>query len=415
MAEFARRRIETGRRFMAALLGAFLLAAALLVWNGAASAAEPLQASDFRMAGNAAHMRLAFHVDREPAMKWFLLRGPHRLAIDLPQTRFAFDPEALSARGLVREVRYGDVGEGASRVIVGSKGPFSVERIDVIAEEDGKGYRIVADIVAASEAEFDAGLADQAAVTGSTVSTDKHDRVAQPAALPARKFTIVIDPGHGGIDPGAAGLDGTLEKTITLAFALELRARLQASGRYDVRMTRERDEFVRLDDRVRIARQDGADLFISVHADTINAKGVRGATVYTVSDKASDAQAQALAERENLADTLAGIEVPDDNREVTDILIDLMRRETHGFSMSFARSLLGELSQSIGLINNPHRFAGFRVLRAPDVPSVLVELGYLSNAEDEAQLRDAAWRARAVDSIARAIDGFANLRVGSSG
>ena len=153
-------------------------------------------------------------------------------------------------------------------------------------------------------------------------------------------------------------------------------------------MTREKDEFLRLDDRVRIAREHEADLFISIHADTIRLKGIRGATVYTVSEKASDAEAQALADRENLSDQLAGIEIEEENHEVADILIDLIRRETHSFSMRFARSLVGELSTTVGLINNPHRFAGFKVLKAPDVPSVLLELGYLSNAKDEEQLQE---------------------------
>jgi N-acetylmuramoyl-L-alanine amidase len=206
-----------------------------------------------------------------------------------------------------------------------------------------------------------------------------------------------------------------VEKAITLAFALELKAKLSASGAYDVFMTRESDEFLRLDDRVRIARQHDADLFISVHADTISQKGIRGATVYTVSDKASDAEAQALADRENLSDRLAGIEIEEENHEVADILVDLIRRETHNFSIGFARSLVGELSSAVGLINNPHRSAGFRVLKAPDVPSVLVELGYLSNPKDEAQLRDPDWRGKAADCIARAIDAFAAGRNGVRG
>ena len=180
-------------------------------------------------------------------------------------------------------------------------------------------------------------------------------------------------------------------------------------------MTRETDEFLRLDDRVRIARQHEADLFISIHADTIRLKGIRGATVYTVSDKASDAEAQALADRENLSDQLAGIEIEEENHEVADILIDLIRRETHGFSIRFARSLVGELSTRVGLINNPHRSAGFKVLKAPDVPSVLVELGYLSNAKDEEQLLSAEWRGKAAASISNAIALFASAKGGAGG
>ncbi|MGO4835802.1 N-acetylmuramoyl-L-alanine amidase, partial [Rhizobiaceae sp. 2RAB30] len=219
----------------------------------------------------------------------------------------------------------------------------------------------------------------------------------------------------GGIDGGAEGPNGTVEKTITLAFALELRAKLAATGRYDVYMTRDKDDFLRLDERVRIARQHEADLLISIHADTIRVKGLRGATVYTVSDKASDAEAQALADRENLSDQLAGMSIEDQNHEVSDILVDLIRRETHNFSIRFARSLVGELSNNIEMINNPHRSAGFRVLKAPDVPSVLVELGYLSNPQDEEQLRDAAWRGKAVDGILSAVSLFAEAKMGAGG
>ena len=225
----------------------------------------------------------------------------------------------------------------------------------------------------------------------------------------------MIDPGHGGIDGGAEGAKGTVEKSITMAFALELKEKLAKNGSYDVFLTREKDEFLRLDERVRIARQHEADLFVSIHADTIRLKEIRGATVYTVSDKASDAEAAALAVRENLSDQLAGIEIEEENHEVADILVDLIRRETHSFSVRFARSLVGELSTAVELINNPHRSAGFKVLRAPDVPSVLVELGYLSNPKDEAQLCDPVWRSKAAERISAAIDLFAEGKAGAGG
>jgi N-acetylmuramoyl-L-alanine amidase len=388
--------------------GMILLIAILSPVSGAAAAS--LGAKGFKMAGDATRMRVVMHFDAEPELRWFLLRGPHRLVLDLPDTRFAFEPKDMKPRGLVRRVSYGDAGEGRSRVIFATKGPFVVEHADVVAEEDGAGYRLSIDIAAAGERQFEAALADQAEVTGSTAAAPKGSRVGASVDRPAKPFVIVIDPGHGGIDSGALGVNGTVEKTITLAFALELKAKLQAEGKYDVHLTRSSDLFLRLDDRVRIARQQEADLFISVHADTINLKGIRGATVYTVSDKASDAEAQALADRENLSDKLAGIEVEDENHEVADILVDLIRRETHAFSIRFARTLVGELSETVGLINNPHRFAGFRVLKAPDVPSVLVELGYLSNAEDEEQLRNPEWRGKAVTSISNAIAAFASAR-----
>jgi N-acetylmuramoyl-L-alanine amidase len=399
-----------GALFPAILFLFVLVLAAVLPAKGHA-----LEAHDYKMAGDATRMRVVINFDDEPEPRWFLLRGPHRLVIDLPKAAFAIDPKELKARGLVKNVRYGHINERTSRLILETKGPFVVEKLDILPNEGSAGYRMVADVAAASQAAFDDALAVQAQTTGSTQATPKSERLGLRTGRDGQRFTIVIDPGHGGVDGGAAGPTGTVEKDITLTFAVELRDKLRGDGRYNVFMTREKDEFLRLDDRVRIAREHGADLFISVHADTIRLKGIRGATVYTVSDKASDAEAQALADRENLSDQLAGIAVEEENHEVADILVDLIKRETHSFSMRFARSLVGELSTTVGLINNPHRFAGFKVLTAPDVPSVLLELGYLSNSKDEEQLKSVEWRAKAATSIAKAIEVFATSTGGAGG
>lgn len=412
------REAKTGGAANWSLLHAFLWFCLVLVMSSLPAGAvwaQPLKASGYKMVGDAARMRLVIQFDREPEPNWFLLRGPHRLVIDLPETNFAIKPADLKARGLISGVRYGNIDEGKTRLILTSKGPFEVEKLDVVKNETEPGYRLMADIVAASERQFEAALSLQVETTGSTHAAPNGDRLGTPLPREGKRFTVVIDPGHGGIDGGAEGLNGTVEKSVTLAFALELKAKLAETGKYDVFMTREKDEFLRLDERVRIARQHEADLLISIHADTIRLKDIRGATVYTVSDKASDAEAEATADRENLSDQLAGIELEEENHEVSDILVDLIRRETHNFSIRFARSLIGELSDSIEMINNPHRFAGFRVLRAPDVPSVLVELGYLSNPKDEQQLRDASWRGKAVDGIASAISLFATAKLGAGG
>ncbi|MET2827015.1 N-acetylmuramoyl-L-alanine amidase [Mesorhizobium shangrilense] len=408
LADFA----DKGRRvggYVSRIIFALVVVSLWLAFSAVSQAADaPLKATGYKMAGDATKMRIVMNFDREPNPKWFLLRGPNRLVVDLQNTKFALDAKDLKARGLVKAVRLGDLGEGVSRLILTGKGPFAVDKLDVLKNDDGSGYRLAIEMSAASEREFDEALANQTLTTGSTVSADKGERVGKgPTTTAGHRFTVVIDPGHGGVDGGAEGLNGTIEKNVTLAFATELRDKLAATGNYNVFMTRDTDEFLRLDDRVRIARQHEADLLISIHADTISVKGIRGATVYTVSDKASDPQAQALADRENLSDQFAGMEIKDDNKEVTDILIDLIRRETHSFSMSFAHTLVGQLSTSVGLINNPQRSAGFRVLKAPDVPSVLVELGYLSNAKDEAQLLDADWRGKAAQSITNAVALFA--------
>jgi N-acetylmuramoyl-L-alanine amidase len=412
MATTVSRQIALGRHKPCVLA---IAAGLLLVFFGLLSplSASPLQARDYKMAGDAMHTRVVLNFDSEPDPKFFLLRSPHRLVIDLPDTRLVLDPKEMKERGLVSGVRYGHLNEQASRLVLTAKGPFTVERFEILPNENSPGYRLIADLSAASDREFDEALSVQAETTGSTQATPKGDRLGKPS--PDDRFTVVIDAGHGGIDGGAEGPSGTVEKDITLSFATELRDLLSKDGRYQVFMTRDTDEFLRLDDRVRIARQHDADLFLSIHADTIRLKGIRGATVYTVSDTASDEEAKALADRENLSDQLAGIVVEEDDHEVADILVDLIRRETHSFSMRFARSLVDGLATTVRMINNPHRFAGFKVLKAPDVPSVLIELGYLSNLEDEEQLRSAEWRGKVVASISSAIAEFASEKLDAGG
>ena len=223
-------------------------------------------------------------------------------------------------------------------------------------------------------------------------------------AMPARAdYTVVLDPGHGGRDGGAIGRMGTVEKAVTLAFARDLAEHLRAAG-VRVHLTRDSDTSLRLSQRVGLARQHGADLFVSLHADSIRTRKLRGASVYTLSDEASDALAASLAEGEARSDVLAGFEGEmGEDEGVADILIDLMRRETELFSQSFAEVAVRSLRGATRTIRNPHRSANFRVLRAPDVPSVLVELGYLSNRQDEAQLADPEWRDRIAEALSDAI------------
>jgi len=409
---------RTARRGLARVVARLAIAAMAVLFGAPAIAEEEpgLVAQEMRIAGDATRARVLLEFNREPVPRWFLLRNPHRLVIDLPEAEFAIEAGQAEPRGLVKRIQHGHLGAGTSRIIISSDGPFIIDHIDVVENADSDGFRLVVDIAAASDRQFEEALAEQIATTASTQTTAKTDRLsALESDTEARPFVIVLDPGHGGIDSGAAGTQGTPEKMITLAFALELRAALQDLDGYQIFTTRDRDMFLTLDERVRIARQHEADLFISIHADSYRQSSVRGATVYTVSDRPSDAESAATAIRENLSDAIAGIEVEESKDNVADILVDLVRRETQRFSMRFARTLVGNLSQQIDLINNPHRFAGFKVLRAPDVPSVLLELGYLSNPEDEEQLRDAEWRAGAIDSVVAAIKAFSQGRHGHGG
>jgi len=220
---------------------------------------------------------------------------------------------------------------------------------------------------------------------------------------PARRRRVVIDAGHGGSDPGTIGARGTYEKEVALAMARELRRHLVATHRYDVTLTRDHDEFISLGERVQIAREAKGELFMSLHADAIHRPDVRGASVYTLSEKASDARAAALAAKENRADAIAGIDLSKQKPDIAAILIDLVQRETKNRSATFANILLPELARHVQMLDRSHRFAGFAVLKAPDIPSVLVEMGYLSNREDERLLTSAAHRTRLSATLVRAV------------
>jgi len=242
-----------------------------------------------------------------------------------------------------------------------------------------------------------------AALPTSVAATAAKKPPAKDEAKPQPRRRVVIDPGHGGNDPGTIGVRGSHEKDVTMAVARELRRQLLASQRYDVALTRERDEFVSLGERVQRARAAKGELFLSLHADAIHRPDVRGASVYTLSEKASDARAAALAAKENRADAIAGLDLSHQKPDIAAILIDLVQRETKNQSATFANILLPELARDMRLLDRSHRFAGFAVLKAPDVPSVLVEMGYLSNREDEKLLNAPAHQAKLAATLTRAV------------
>ena len=354
----------------------------------------------------------------------YVLADPYRVMIDLPAVAFALPPEVgRSTLRLVSEFRYGPVAEGRSRIVLDTRGPVLIEKSFLLDPAAGQPARIVVDLVRTDEKEFARRMkADEAlalAATGGAadviIPKPKPRPGSETSALPEEepvrtrpegRRLVVIDPGHGGIDPGAIGFHKTREKDVVLAYGLELKRMLEASGKVDVVMTRSDDSFLSLRDRVRVAREHQADLFIAIHADTVRGPEARGATIYTLSETASDAEAEALAHKENRADIIAGVHLEAESEAVTDILIDLVQRESKTHALVFAKKAVAEMKPVTPFTGKPMRSAGFVVLKAPDVPSVLVELGYLSSRQDEKQLNDPVWRERVAKAMARAVEKF---------
>ena len=333
----------------------------------------------------------------------FTLGKPYRVVIDLPPVTWRLDPRKTPRGGLVEAFRYGHFRDTISRVVLDVSGPVKVHKAFLLPPGGDAGYRLVVDLRSTTAAQF--------------ARRAPPERAAKPPAdtksipLPKRRVkrslkTVAVDPGHGGVDPGAIGVRGTREKRVTLSHAKALVRKLRATGRYRVVMTRARDTFVPLRRRVAIARRHAADLFISLHADSIPKSAIRGASVYTLSERASDRRAAALAAKENKADLIAGVDLTEQTSEVASFLIDLAQRQTMNDSAVFARILTREIGKVRPLLRNTHRFAGFAVLKAPDVPSVLVELGYLSNPKEERILNRARDRERVTAAIVRAIDSY---------
>jgi N-acetylmuramoyl-L-alanine amidase len=361
--------------------------------------------------------RLAFDISARVEARAFVLADPARVIIDLPETSFAIDPPLAAARkgarsrsdGLISSYRFGRLAEGKSRIVIDLSGPARILRAASEIGPDGTA-RLLIDLAPTDTVSFAVAAAASRTLAASTVNPNSRPAAASAVGLPADRPLIVIDPGHGGVDVGAQLPGRPPEKDVVFEFARALARKLEAGGRYSTVLTRNEDVFVSLGERVRIARTAGAHLFVSIHADTLNEASVSGATVYTVSDRASDVHAARLAEKENLADKAAGFDTPEEASEISDILFDLTRRETRAYSHVFARTLVSIWKDAAGLNKNPQRSAGFKVLQAPDVPSVLLELGYLSSQKDAALLTTPEWREKTAGAVARSIDSFFAMR-----
>jgi N-acetylmuramoyl-L-alanine amidase len=375
-----------------------------------AAGAEAPVAVAARLVEDAGKARLTFDLSAATQARAFAMSDPDRIIVDLPEVNFQIDPAVGRARqggalgSIVKSFRFGLLAPGKSRIVIDLAGPARVTRLSTqpIAA-DAAPARLEIELARCEAGAFQKAVADAAAAAPSPQAPVSSQASATTDGPPV----IVLDPGHGGVDSGAIGPGGAVEKTIVFEFTRELAKKLIATGRYRVVLTRAGDEFVSLADRVKIARDANASLLISIHADTLQAAAeVSGATVYTVADRASDAEAARIAERENAADRAAGVDQGPQDTDVADILFDLKRRETRAYAHLFSRAVVEEW-RGVGRLNrNPERSAGFVVLKAPDFPSVLLELGYLSSRQDMKSLTSPEWRAKATSALASAIDRF---------
>jgi N-acetylmuramoyl-L-alanine amidase len=378
----------------------------------AAAAAESLPtATDMRVGGDDKQTRFVVDLTQKVDVAAFALGNPYRVVIDLPQIAFKLPEKAgEQGRGLVKAFRYGLIMQGGSRIVLDTKGPVRVDKAFVLDASAGQPARLVIDMSATDQDSFKRTTSLE---THPSRSPAVKPSEAAPKAASDPRPLVVLDPGHGGIDIGTKATSGETEKDLVLQFALTLRAKLESSGKYQVAMTRSDDTFIPLSERVRFARSHSAALFVSIHADAIpRSEGqAEGATVYTLSETASDAEAARLAEAENRADVIAGVDLTAEPDDVANILVDLAQRETKTYSAQFARTLVGELKATARLHKNPVKAAGFKVLTAPDVPSVLVELGYMSTKDDLKLLTSAAWQAKTAAALAQAVDTFFTPRL----
>jgi N-acetylmuramoyl-L-alanine amidase len=365
--------------------------------------------ADMRLVGDSQRTRFVVDLQASPDYAVSRLSNPDRLVIDLSDVKFDVPAQPNEGRGLVSDYRYGLIAAGKARIVLDLSMPVEIVNTFVLDPVGAEPARLVVDLAPTSTEAFQAA-----------VDRDRPRRlqIAPPTRTPAvgnGRPIVVIDPGHGGIDSGAVASDDLLEKDVTLEFGLELARQLEAGGKLVPILTRDEDTFLSLNNRMEVARQHDAALFVSIHADTVRQDYVRGATVYTLSDDASDALAAALAAQENRSDILAGLALEDQPDEVADILFDLARRETRNLSVRFAKSLVKDMHGPFTLNSNPWRRAAFKVLKAPEVPSVLLELGYLSNKKDEAMFRSEEWPANEAETVARAIEEFLGGQVTAAG
>ncbi len=397
----------------------------LAFWTTQASA---LEINSVRFGKHPDKVRLVVDMDQISDFRVFALSSPYRIVIDLPNFTWHAGKTEYPSSVFVTSVRQGKLKDGISRIVFDLVQPVAIQGAFFLPRNEDRPNRLVIDYAAVDAVTF---AAKKATIHG-TLKTEDYahtnipfnpTKIANGIPIPppntarpdqkaiqkkaVRKPLIIIDPGHGGADPGAVGHNKAYEKHVVLSIAKELRKELQASGQYRVLLTREKDVFIKLKDRVKFARKHNGDLFISLHADSIQKRSVRGTSIYTISKKSSDAQTAALAKKENQADLIGGVGLDVEDKQVAFILGDFLMNETMNQSKFFANTLVTKLkSNGIRTLQNPHRYAGFAVLKAPDIPSILVETGFMSNKQEANLLKQKGHQQKIARAIRSGIDAY---------
>ena len=363
---------------------------------------------DVRIGDHDKYTRFVLELSDRVDYQSFMLQSPMRLVIDMQHVNWQKKSGFATPNiGIIEKYRSGLFRPGVTRLVIDVKTAFKVLKFFTLPKEGDKNFRIVIDLAKAKEASLNfKKISKSWKEYVQNLAENEHPTTPPATNLRGKKPLIVIDPGHGGLDPGAIGAKGSYEKRITLEAGKFIKRILERSGKYKVVLTRDKDIFIPLRQRYKIAERLKADLFISIHADTFPKKNVRGASVYTLSEKASDKEADALARQENLSDIIAGENLQEYDDTVARILLDLEQRNTMQESAYLANILVMDLKNNVKLLRNPHRFAGFAVLKSPSVPSILIEMGFLSNAKEEKLLQTDQFRRNFAQGLLQSLNRY---------
>ena len=367
----------------------------LVLWAESAFA----HVQDLRLSSESPQkVRFVIDLENKKDINIFRLGDPSRIVIDVKNASFLpmCQKKVFPNTNFVTGIRTGIPDKNTARIVLDLSHNDVNEKHFMLEPQAGAGWRFVLDIEAPDKS-VDSETDQTDVTTTSKVGVKNFEKKS-----PVRKKIVVLDPGHGGQDPGAISISGKYEKNLTLKMAKETKKMLEKAG-YNVVLTRDKDVFITLRGRIQKAHEANADLFISIHADSARNRSAKGLSIYTISEKASDKEAAALAERENKADILMGMDLAEYQPEVGNILIDFAKTYTMDQSAKYADEVVKEMRKEVQLVPNAHRFAGFVVLKSPSIPSVLIELGYLSNKQEDKLLQKESYRAGLGRAIVRAV------------